>query len=400
MIDRYRRSRVPVRLWLIVAMVAHPMKPELNGKPLNDFEDAKGKKLYVAIVDVVKADGAGFVDYMWDREGDGNAVPKLSYVAGFQPWGWVVGTGIYIDDVDAAVRAETITVAWQTALNLLVICVLAFIVSRSISRPVADVSAQMLRLASGAVVEDGAAATGLVETRDALEDLSAYLRDAAGVAESIADGDLTVDVRPRSEQDALGGALQRMAGQLGTLVGNVSETAGRLTTASREMAATSDEAGRAVGEIASAVSDVAHRAERQVRMVETSRAAVQEAARAATASLGSAPETAAAADEGVATVARTRDAFQQIATAVEGMRTRVGDIATSVAQISDEAQRAAHDITEVAAVAEEPSASAEQVSASTQETSASTQEIAASAQELARTAEELDELVRRFKIAA
>ena len=100
------------------------------------------------------------------------------------------------------------------------------------------------------------------------------------MAARIADGDLTVSVQPRSERDVLGGALARMAINLRSLVGSVTDSAGQLSSASQQMAATSEEAGRAVGEIAAAVTDVALGAERQVRMVESTRMAVQDAARA------------------------------------------------------------------------------------------------------------------------
>jgi methyl-accepting chemotaxis protein len=92
------------------------------------------------------------------------------------------------------------------------------------------------------------------------------------------------------------------------------------------------------------------------------------------------------ADESGATVERAREAFLQISTSVDGIRTRVAEIVEATA--------------EVAAVAEQSAASTEQVSASTEQTSASAQEIAASAQELATTAEELARLVADFKVTA
>ena len=86
--------------------VMHPIKPELQGRDMTDNRDPNGKQLYVEFVRVVEAQGGGFVDYLWSKPGAGSdaAVPKLAYVKGFKPWGWIVGTGIYIDDVDTAFR--------------------------------------------------------------------------------------------------------------------------------------------------------------------------------------------------------------------------------------------------------------------------------------------------------
>ena len=89
-------------------MVMHPIKPELDGKKLDQLKDKNGKFLFSEFNKVVKAQGAGFVDYLWPKPGSEEGVPKISYVMGFEPWGWVIGSGIYIDDVDAKFRTDAI----------------------------------------------------------------------------------------------------------------------------------------------------------------------------------------------------------------------------------------------------------------------------------------------------
>ena len=69
----------------------HPIKPELEGKSMSEVKDPTGKVLFVEFVNVVKASGAGFVDYLWPKPGSEKPVQKLSYVKGFEPWGWIVG---------------------------------------------------------------------------------------------------------------------------------------------------------------------------------------------------------------------------------------------------------------------------------------------------------------------
>ncbi len=82
-------------------MIMHPTKPQLDGTDLSGFKDPSGKALFVEMAETVRAHGSGFVAYEWPRPGSDKPIPKISYVQGFAPWGWVVGTGIYIDDVDA-----------------------------------------------------------------------------------------------------------------------------------------------------------------------------------------------------------------------------------------------------------------------------------------------------------
>lgn len=82
-------------------MIMHPYFPELEGKDLSGFTDPDGKKLFVAFVHMVQRNGAGYVDYLWQWKDDpARIAPKTSYVKLFEPWGWVIGTGIYTGDVE------------------------------------------------------------------------------------------------------------------------------------------------------------------------------------------------------------------------------------------------------------------------------------------------------------
>jgi methyl-accepting chemotaxis protein len=84
-------------------MVMHPIKPELNGKDLTENKDPNGFHLFVEFVKLAKAEGEGFVPYLWPKPNSPNPVPKLSFIRHFAPWGWVIGSGVYVDDVEAAV---------------------------------------------------------------------------------------------------------------------------------------------------------------------------------------------------------------------------------------------------------------------------------------------------------
>ena len=87
-------------------MIMHPYRPDLEGKNISTFTDPAGKRLFVEFVDTVRAKGAGFVDYQWQWMDDPTRiVPKISYVMGFEPWGWIIGTGIYVEDVHAQISA-------------------------------------------------------------------------------------------------------------------------------------------------------------------------------------------------------------------------------------------------------------------------------------------------------
>jgi methyl-accepting chemotaxis protein len=130
-------------------MVMHPTKPELDGKDLSKNADPNGKLLFVEFVRVVRERDAGFVDYQWPKPGNPDPVDKLSYVAGFEPWGWVVGTGIYIDDVHSAAAAQQRTVLFQTGGVIAVVLLVLALVSINISRPVRRITRATRQLADG-----------------------------------------------------------------------------------------------------------------------------------------------------------------------------------------------------------------------------------------------------------
>ena len=258
-------------------------------------------------------------------------------------------------DSDATfARAKKLTIA-MIVFALIVGAAAAFLLSRSISGGIGS----MLRAARGLAegdIDQQIAVTSRDEIGDmavAFEAMIAYNREMAGLAGTIADGDLTVDARPKGERDALGNAFATMVANLRGLVGNVAETAGTLSSASQQMAATSEEAGRAVGEIASAVTDVAQGAERQVRMVESTRTAVQEAARAAGASAETARTTAQAAEEARRVAGEGVDAAEQASGAIRAVATSSAQVGAAIQELAQRSQQIGGIVDTITGIAEQ-----------------------------------------------
>ncbi len=91
---------------LLPRMIMHPYRSDLNGRDLSGFSDPEGKKLFVEMVRVVRAKKSGYVDYIWQwMDESERIVPKISYVREFAPWGWIIGTGIYIEDIRLEIAA-------------------------------------------------------------------------------------------------------------------------------------------------------------------------------------------------------------------------------------------------------------------------------------------------------
>lgn len=110
-------------------MVMHPYRKDLNGEMLTSFEDPEGKRMFVDMVKAAKdsENGEGYVEYMWQWKDDSTQiVPKLSFVKLFEPWEWVIGTGIYLEDV-----GEEISDLEQGLLTLVLIITLILLVLMS-----------------------------------------------------------------------------------------------------------------------------------------------------------------------------------------------------------------------------------------------------------------------------
>ena len=165
--------------------------------------------------------------------------------------------------------------------------VLALGIAFLISRGIANGTNQMLRAANG-IAEGDVEQDIRVRSRDelgrtatAFQRMVDYLKEMSSAAERLAAGDLTAEIEPKSERDALGKAFAHMARSLRATITEVSGAADALSASSQQMASSSEETGKAVSEIAQAVGDVAMGAERQVKMVERAKASTDETSKTA-----------------------------------------------------------------------------------------------------------------------
>ncbi|SMP56978.1 methyl-accepting chemotaxis protein [Noviherbaspirillum suwonense] len=206
-------------------MLMHPFKPELDNTSLAENKDPDGKRIFVEMVDLVKKNGGGFEFYMWPKPGSDAPVAKVSYVKGYAPWGWVVGSGVYIDSVDTAVWSRTRMALLIAAVLGAALFAVGLLIARSVTRPIGH---------------------------------------ALKVAQRVAQGDLTSDIRPRSRDETgqLMQALRDMNGNLVNIVGSVHRSAGTIATASSE--------------IASGNLDLSSRTEQQAGSLEETASAMEE----------------------------------------------------------------------------------------------------------------------------
>jgi len=130
-------------------MVMHPTNSKLEGQDLSGIRDPDGFAVFNEMVALAKAKGAGMVNYRWPKPGATAPVAKTSYVQLFQPWGWVIGSGVYVDDVEAEFVAQVIQVAVAGLLIAFALALAIIVIARSIVRPLEASVTALANIASG-----------------------------------------------------------------------------------------------------------------------------------------------------------------------------------------------------------------------------------------------------------
>jgi PAS domain S-box-containing protein len=107
-------------------MIMHPYRADLEGKDVTEETDPAGQKLFQDFLEAVKVRGGGYVNYHWQWQDDPSRVfSKISYVQEFAPWHWIIGTGVYVEDVHAQINVITKNMTFIFLVILLVIAMLS-----------------------------------------------------------------------------------------------------------------------------------------------------------------------------------------------------------------------------------------------------------------------------------
>jgi len=252
-------------------MVMHPIKPDLDGKSVGELRDPAGTRLFQEMVNVVRDQGAGIVNYQWAKPGHEKPVPKVSYVKGFPAWGWVIGSGIYVDDVKQTFwkTASTIGLCGDHGIAFLVTTL--WLIGQSIAQPICIASMAMRNVASG-------------------------------------DGDLTRELlsEGNDEVTALTRHFNQFVAKTRSIVSAVGQSTAQLATAAEELSAVTRENSQSAEAQRNETDQVA-------TAVTEMNVSAQEVARNAAEAAEAARQTDAAATAGREVMARAVNSMQQLA---------------------------------------------------------------------------------------
>ncbi|MGU5593816.1 methyl-accepting chemotaxis protein [Aeromonas sanarellii] len=252
-------------------MVMHPMKPELDGKDLSGVEDKQGLRLFVAFADLARAQGAGEVAYYWPKPGVDEPVRKISYIKRFAPWDWIIGTGVYVDDVEAQYREVLHTLLGiGLVLALLLFAVVGLIV-RSIVVPLSRSVSALGNIARG----EGDLRVRLPESgRDELSQLSVNFNlFASQMAQLVARSQQIAD-QNRVHAHQLAEVVERT----GAIVTGQEQDTLRVASAMEQMTVSSREVGQHAAQAADAADSALNLAQHGREVVVQTRESISQLA--------------------------------------------------------------------------------------------------------------------------
>ena len=206
-------------------IVAHGVNAKLVDSNMKEYKDANGELMFVKMVDLAKAQKEGFTSYMWQYKTDAKRiVPKTSYIKTFEPWGWIVGTGIYTVDVEEIVSStRTSLTIISLIIMLIAIAGCVILIRMMVSKPLNALVEVGRAVAVGDVDQNVTVKSGdeVGQVTQAFADVVAYMKEMAAAADKISQGDLSIEVSPKSDKDVLSKSFANMAGTLRTLISEI-----------------------------------------------------------------------------------------------------------------------------------------------------------------------------------
>ena len=252
-------------------ILVHP-KTELLGKPIQAKVD--GVLLLDYFAQKVRKENAGFLKYLWPKPGESEPVMKVSYVQGFEPWGWVIGTGLYVDDIESAflsIASNAALVVLVAAMGLLFI---AYHISRSISRGVGKAVQVVDAIAQGDLSKDfksrgrdeiARLLDALMLMQSSLLNMVSSVRSGAeslSVASAqIAQGNNDLSARTESQASALEQTAASME-QMGTTISQNADSAQKANQLARSASTIAVQGGTVVAEVVGTmkgINDASHK---------------------------------------------------------------------------------------------------------------------------------------------
>ena len=398
-------------------IILHAASPELEGKDFSDTKDSNGVYLFREFVSVCKKYGQGFVSYHWPRAGSEQPVPKISFVKLYKPWGWVLGSGIYVDDVDAQLSSLRWQILIPTIIAMGLIIAIVIFVIRGIVLPLQEAVEVSNRMAKGDLSKDisirskdevgqlcRAMANMLSELRRVVGEVRAASEQVAAGSEELAASSIELSqgaTEQASSVEEVSASMEEMTSSIGQNAENAQTT----NSMTNQAATDTESGGQAVAETVIAMKQIADK----IRIVE------EIARQTNLLALNAAIEAARAGEHGkgfAVVAAEVRKLAERSGTAAS----EISELSISSVKVAEEAgellgkivpdiQKTAELVQEISAATNEQNEGSSQVNKAIQEmdkiiqqNASASEEVASTAEELSSQAVQLQQVIRFFKV--
>jgi len=289
-------------------LLADPSQPNLVSTYVGNVSDEKGNLIFNEAIDIARSEGEGFFTVYQSGKME-------TYAASFQPWGWAVGTSFSFQ------QALVPFVSMQTQVGILfgamgIVAILLMWVATSLimGRPLKSLVRTSEALAEGDVEQqiEFKSSDEIGTLASAYSRVVDYMKEMAAVSQRMASGDLTAEVKPRSEKDVLGEAFSQLTAQQRELIGKVKATAANVSEASKQLTKAAEQTAQATQQITSTIQQVASGASEQSTSLQQTAGSVEQLTRAIDQIADGSQEQAKAVEEATRVVEKVSMAIEEV----------------------------------------------------------------------------------------